>query len=138
MPRVYTFDRRYACIARQSRMQLTVPYIHTRHMRCAMRQQAIGKATGALAHIQAMFAAYIQASDSKRPLQLQATARHVACFSIVQQFDLRIGWHIIALAQRLPARGREPTRPRRQQALGLAPAGGQAALHEELIGTHGY
>ena len=80
-------------------------HVHTDDLRRALLQQAIGKAAGALPHVQAAQPGHGQPRGQQGAFQLEAAARDVLGLGIVQQLHLGHGRDVIAvLGHLLPGR----------------------------------
>jgi len=134
------FDTHHPRIAAQARMQLAMSDIHPHHLRSALLQQAIGEATGTLAHIQTAPARGIPASRLEGAFELESTARNVTRFRVVQQHQLGRFGHLVAVLGHTPeSTGTQaPLHPGGDQPLRLRARGREAPFDEELVDAHQY
>ena len=125
------FHAQHATVFTDARMQLGATDVNPHHHARAVLQQAVGKAAGALAHVQAGQAVHGQPHPLERGFELEAATGHVAGLGVIQQPHLgRIGNLVTIFGDALPHLALQPFHAAGNQALGLRPGGGQATLNE--------
>ena len=118
-------------------MQLRTAHIHAHHRPGSGLQQAIGKASGRLTHIQTGKTFHGQTHLLERGFQLEPAARHIARLGVIEQPHLGRFRHLVAILGNAPpglalrpfdAIGNEPLR--------LGTGVGKPPLNQQLIYSH--
>ena len=135
---VDALDADHPLIGTQLRMQLPLSHINAHHPSRAVLQQAVGKATGRLAQIQAHQTSDIEFTGGQGPLELETATGEVTRLLGVTELELSALGHFIAiLGNRLPGLVTlAPKHARGDQALRLRTGRGMPAFDKKEIGTH--
>ena len=136
---IHAFDADHARIVTHAGMKLAMAYVNPHNLRSTALQQAIGKAAGGLAHIQAAQSRHIQTCVAKRTIEFQAATGDVFGLRVVEHFKLGAVRHVITVFGNPLPRGvgiHSPPHPRRYQPLGLGAGGGKAMFNKKQVSTH--